>query len=244
MPASPVTALVLAIYDFANTSQIAVLFTKELGKVRGIAKGAKRENGTFQGGFDVGSVYDVGMIRKTEGLDLLTKAAMTEAFPGLRGDLPALYAAFYVLELADALTVEHDPHPEFWEATIGALRLLDRGAPRDIVLFAFEASAMRFLGLMPVVDVCASCGRPLPARPAFSPRFGGALCENCAGRDPGARPVSAGGLKMMGKLAEGAIPLEALNVEGRTGKDLRAAFDLFWLNLLGREVRSARFVRG
>ena len=47
---------------------------------------------------------------------------------------------------------------------------------------------------------------------------------------------------MLARLAEGTIPLESLNVEGRIGADLRAAFDLFWLNLLGREVKSARFL--
>lgn len=242
MPRVQVSALVLATYDYMNTSQIVVLFARELGKVRGLAKGAKRENGPFQGGFDIGSVYDVELLRKTEGLDLLTKAAMSEDFPRLRQDLPALYAAFYIMELADALTVEHDSEPEFWEATMGALRLLDRGAPRDIVLFAFEAAAMRHLGFMPRVDDCAGCGGKLPARPAFSPRLGGALCAACAPRDPGARLVSAGGLKMLTRLAEGTIPLEALSIEGRTAADLRAAFDLYWLNLLGREVRSAKFI--
>ncbi len=242
MHASEVTALVLALYDFSNTSQIAVLFTRELGKVRGLAKGAKRGDGSFQGGLDVGSVYRVRMLAKSEGLDLLTKSEMSETFPGLRTDLPALYAAFYVIELADALTVEHDAQPEFWDAAISALRLLDRAAPRDIVLFAFEAAAMRLLGFMPRVDDCASCGGKLPARPAFSPRIGGALCAACAPADPGARLVSAGGLKMLARLAEGTIPLESLNVEGRIGADLRAAFDLFWLNLLGREVKSARFL--
>ncbi|KAF0240985.1 MAG: DNA repair protein [Planctomycetota bacterium] len=242
MPASDVIALVLALYDFSNTSQIAVLFTREMGKVRGLAKGAKRADGAFQGGLDVGSVYRLRMLAKNEGLDLLTKSEMSEAFPGLRTDLPALYAAFYVLELADALTVEHDPHPEFWDATISALRLLDHSAPRDIVLFAFEAAAMRLLGFMPRVDDCAGCSGKLPARPAFSPRIGGALCTACAPRDPGARLVSAGSLKMLARLAEGTIPLESLNVDGRIGSDLRAAFDLFWLNLLGRELRSASFL--
>ncbi|MCE9583977.1 MAG: DNA repair protein RecO [Planctomycetes bacterium] len=243
MPPSRTPALPLALYDFSNTSQIVVLFTRDLGKVRGLAKGAKRATGSFQGGFDLGAVYEVTLIEKTEGLDLLTKAEMTEGFPGLRRNLAALEAAFYVLELAAELTVEHDPQPEFWQATVDTLRLLDKWAPRDIVLFAFEAAAMRQHGFMPRVDDCAVCGRPLPPRPAFSPRFGGALCTVCAPMDPGARAVSAGGLKMMARLAEGTIPLQSLNVDGRVGKDLRAAFDLFWLNLFGRELRSARFVR-
>ncbi|MBI2922420.1 MAG: DNA repair protein RecO [Planctomycetes bacterium] len=238
----PTPALVLALYDYSNTSQIAVLFTRDLGKVRGLAKGAKRATGAFQGGLEVGAVYDVQLIRKTEGLDLLTRASMAENFPGLRRSAAALNAAFYVLELAGELTVEHDPQPAFWKVALDTLRLLDRGAPGDIVLFRFEAAALSLLGFMPRTESCALCGAKLPARPAFSPRFGGALCAACGPRDPGARPVSAGALRMMARLAEGAIPLESLNVDGRIGRELRAAFSLFWLNLLGRELRSGRFL--
>lgn len=235
-------ALILRTYDFANTSQVVVALTRDLGKVRGLAKGARRAKGTFEGGFDVGAVVELGVIRKTEGLDVLTKARMIEAFPGLRESIAALYAAFFAMELAAELTVEHDPHPDFYDLTLNTMRLLDRGAPADIALFHFEARTMSLLGYMPRVEACALCGAKLPAKPAFSPRFGGALCAMCGPKDPGAKQVSAGALRMLARLAEGAIPLEALNVEGRTGRELRAAFDLFWMNLLGREVRSARFL--
>ena len=236
-------ALVLSTFDFANTSQIAVLFTRDLGKVRGLAKGAKRATGSFQGGLDVGSVYSVGVIPRTEGLDLLTRAEMEESFSGIRRAQERLNAAFYVLELATELTVEHDPQPDFFRVTVDSLRLLDRGAPGDIVLFAFEAAAMHLLGFMPRTESCALCAGRLPARPAFSPRYGGALCAGCAPHDPGAKPVSVGALKTLARLADGTIPIGSLNVDGRVGKDLRAAFDLFWLNLLGRELRSLRFRR-
>jgi DNA repair protein RecO (recombination protein O) len=243
LPPTTTSALALALYDFANTSQIAVLLTRDLGKVRGLAKGARRPNGSFQGGLDFGAVYDVTLHARTEGLDLLARAEMSEPFPGLRRDLGAFHAAFYALELANLLTVEHDPQPDFFRVAVDTLRLLDRGAPRDLVLFAFEAAAMRLLGFMPRVEACASCGKGLPARPAFSPRLGGALCAACAPKDPGANPVAAGALKTLARLAEGAIPLGSLQIGDQVGRDLRAAFDLFWLNLMGREVRSARFLR-
>lgn len=235
-------ALVLRTWDFAETSQVVMALTRDAGKVRGLAKGSRRATGSFQGGFDVGTVVELGFIRKSEGLDVLAKSRMTETFPGLRDSLPALYAAFFAMELAADLTVEHDPHPDFFDLTINTLRLLDRGAPADIALFHFEARTMSLLGYMPRLEACALCGKALPAKPAFSPRFGGALCAMCGPKDMGAKQVSAGALRMLARLAEGAIPLEALNVEGRTGRELRAAFDLFWMNLLGREVRSARFL--
>lgn len=212
------------------------------GQVRGLAKGALRPTGSFEGGLEVGAVYDLSLLPRTDGLDLLTRARMVEAFPAVRGSEAALNAAFFVLELGAQLTVEHDPQPEFFDAAIGSLRLLDKGAPRDIVLFAFEASAMRLLGFMPAVESCAGCGAVLPVRPAFSPRYGGALCAACGPRDPGAKPVSAGALRMLARLAEGAIPLSSLAIDARVARDLRAAFNLFWLNLLGREPRSARFL--
>jgi DNA repair protein RecO (recombination protein O) len=241
-PQTATPALVLATWDYAETSQVAALLTRDFGKVRGLAKGSRRSTGDFQGGLDPGTVVDLFFIRKSEGLDLLTRSRMAEHFPALRRSERALNAAFFVLELADRLTVEHDPQPDFYRLSLDTLRLLDRGAPNDIVLFHFEASAMSLLGYLPITERCALCSGVLPARPAFSPRFGGALCTGCSVRDEGAKTVSAGALRMIARLAEGKIPLEALNVEGRTGREIRAAFDLFWLNLLGREVRSARFL--
>src|SRR6516165_11970764 len=93
MPANRSLALVVRTVDVFETSLVATLFTRELGKVAVLAKGARRLKSSFQGGLDLLSVSDIVMFPKaSETLDLLAEAAPVERFTSLRRDLAALYA--------------------------------------------------------------------------------------------------------------------------------------------------------
>ena len=64
MPAVRTTALVLRTWDVFETSTVASLFTRELGKVSGLAKGARRIKSPMQGGLDVLAVSDIVLLHK------------------------------------------------------------------------------------------------------------------------------------------------------------------------------------
>src|SRR4051794_25572289 len=128
MAAEKALALVVRGTDWSETSRITTLFTREFGKVRALAKGGRRLKSSFDCAFDLLSVCRVVFLRKASGgLDLLTEARMEEQFPVLRQHLPALYAGYYVAELLADGTQDYDPHPELFDAALGALR--DLGEP-------------------------------------------------------------------------------------------------------------------
>src|SRR3954469_10334323 len=105
-------ALVLRTTDWSETSRIATLWTRELGKVRCLAKGGRRLKSNFENALDLLTVCDIVVLRKSSGsLDILTEARVQERFPRLRADLPALYAGYYVAELLGDWTEEYAPHP-------------------------------------------------------------------------------------------------------------------------------------
>src|SRR3954464_11403963 len=90
-------ALVLRTTDWSETSRIATLWTREFGKVRGLAKGGRRLRSNFESALDLLTVCSIVLLRKTSGgLDLLTEAQVVRRFSRLANDLPALYAAYYV----------------------------------------------------------------------------------------------------------------------------------------------------
>src|SRR3954454_21898604 len=96
------TALVLRTTDWSETSRIATLWTRELGKVRALAKGGRRLRSGFDNALDLLTVCGIVLLRKsssTSSLDLLTEAQVTQRFARLAGDLSALYAGYYVAEL-------------------------------------------------------------------------------------------------------------------------------------------------
>ena len=107
----------------------STLFTRELGKVAALAKGARRLKSPFQGGLDLLGVCDIVLLHKaSEALDLVTEAAPVERFASLRRDLAALYAGYYIAELLADLTDFHDPHPKLFDAATVTLRHLGDAA--------------------------------------------------------------------------------------------------------------------
>ena len=159
MPANRSLALVVRTVEVFETSLVVTLFTREQGKVAGLAKGGRRLKSPFQGGLDLLGVSDIVWLPKaSESLDLLTEAAPLERFACLRRDLAALYAGYYVAELLTDLTDYHDPHPRLFDAARITLRHLGDPELRARRVLRFELACLRELGFMPALDQCAQCG--------------------------------------------------------------------------------------
>jgi DNA repair protein RecO (recombination protein O) len=208
MAAEKALALVVRGSDWSETSRITTLFTREFGKVRGLAKGGRRLKSSFDVAFDLLTVCTVVFLRKAHGgLDLLTEAQMVERFPALRRDLPALYAGYYVAELLADGTQDYDPHPPLFDAALDTLRSLgDRRQPDAVS--RFELVWLKELGYSPRLDACAGCGaEPLPpgsVRVTFSPTAGGVLCPACGPAAADRRPLTAAGLVALRRLTRAA----------------------------------------
>jgi DNA repair protein RecO (recombination protein O) len=195
MATEKATAIVLRTADWSESSRIATLWTRELGKVRALAKGGRRLRSSFENALDLLTVCSIVLIRKSSGsLDLLTEAQVVRRFAGLRCDLGALYAGYYVAELLTDWTQENDPHPGLFDETVAMLGELggEQGSaavgPR---VLRFEMVFLDEVGYRPVLESCAGCQGVLSAeRLAFSPAAGGVLCPRCLGQHREARPLS------------------------------------------------------
>src|SRR5262249_5568732 len=130
MAAEKALALVVRAVDWSESSRICTLWTRELGRVRVVAKGARRLKSNFDVALDLLTVASIVLLRKSSGgLDLLTEAQVVERFPRLRTHLPALYAGYYIAELLADWTEDYDPHANLFDEAQSALREL--GAPPE-----------------------------------------------------------------------------------------------------------------
>jgi len=218
MSTEKATALVLRCTDWSESSRICTLWTRELGKVRVLAKGGRRLKSSFDNALDLLTLCGIVLIRKPSGgLDLLTEASVVRRF---KGDLPALYAGYYVAELLADWTEDHDPHPALFDEAVSALDDLAGEVPVPVRLLRFETVFLAELGYKPVLDACAACGGSLPASHlAFSPEAGGALCLACQRAPDGSRrPMSRECLESMRRLMTDdwrQVPAPAIRVELR-----------------------------
>lgn len=240
MPAEKATALVLRVVAFSETSSVVTLFTREFGKVRGLAKGARRPKGPFESALDLLALCRIVFLPKSsDALDLLTEARLERRFRAAGRDLSRLYAGYYVAELLQELTLDGDPHPELFDAACEVLASLGReGLPVAALILHFELTALRVLGHLPALDRCVECGKPVGrgGRTAFGLAAGGVLCEACR---PGKKPVvsvSAPAMELLRQFAGGQARLDE-EPPRRSYGELRGVLNQYLAHLLGRKPR-------
>jgi len=189
--------IVLKTYALGDTSRIAVVYTREHGTMRLVAKGARKAPSRFGFALEPLSRSSLLVYHKPDrDLHLLSQADPIAA-PGSRlADLARLAHAQAALELVDRLVWGEEPHPELYDLLVAVIDGVAR-APLDAlpaVTLAFELQAASLLGYRPRLDACAECGAGLSPRRLFSPARGGLLCDRCAAGEPGTLTLSADAL--------------------------------------------------
>jgi DNA repair protein RecO (recombination protein O) len=235
------TGLVLRFTDYSETSRIVTLYTRELGKVRALAKGGRRLKSNFESALDLLTVCSMVLFRKPgRGLDLVTEARVVERFGILTRQLEALYAGYYLAELLSEFAQEDDPHPLLFEAAVTTLRQLgDQSAVQELIL-RFETHLLRELGFAPVLQSCAACHQALPETGlALDPQVGGIVCPGCQSLSRFARAISSGAWQALRRL-EGAATPERLETGLRT--ELRHLMNHTMSHLLGRRLRTTQYL--
>ena len=234
-------ALVLRVVDFSETSAVVTLFTREFGKISGLAKGARRPKGPFESALDLLSRVRLVFLRKSsEALDLLTEAKLERRFRSTSRELSYLYGAYYVAELINDLTHDGDPHPDLFDLAIDTLdRLGAAQQAAGIIILRFELTALRMLGHLPSLRDCVECGKPVSGerRTAFGLVSGGVLCESCR---PGKKHVvslSSLALDWLETLADPGAAWSVREFDRRCGGELRGVVNQYVSHVLGHKPR-------
>jgi DNA repair protein RecO (recombination protein O) len=244
MPTEKAHGLVIRTSDFSETSRIVTLWTRELGKVRALAKGGRRLRSSFESALDLLLVCDIVLIRKSSGsLDLLTEARVRERFPPLRHDLAALYAGYYVAELLGEWSREYDPHPALFDAALGTLRDLGRAEVlKGPCIAHFELVLLRELGYGPTLNACAGCGAAVDERRlAFSAAGGGVLCPGCQVGQRERRAIAGTTWQALRQLDQAGDAWQAVR-DPAVRRDVRQVLDHYVTYLLGHRPRLLTFL--
>jgi DNA repair protein RecO (recombination protein O) len=236
-------AIVIRLVDFSETSCVVTLFSRDYGKIASLAKGARRLKGPFDSALDLLTVCRIVFLHKSsDALDILTEAKMVDRFRSASTSLPHLYAAYYIVELLDALTDEGDPHEELFEAALSAITALDELADVGATVFRFELAALRILGHLPSVDFCTGCGVEVTGngRVAFGHLSGGVLCGQCREGQSHVLGVSQKVLYAIREISSSEQVTPPLDDQVRG--ELRGVMNQYVSHLMGRRPRMQRFL--
>jgi DNA repair protein RecO (recombination protein O) len=238
------TGVVLRTHMLGETSRVVVCYTRDHGKVRLVAKGARKGGGRFGAALEPFTVSGVVFyLRPGRGLSLVSDAEIVRDFPAVRRDVVRQAYAGAVVELIDLLVAEQAPDPAIFdliEETLGAVEEAPAGA-LDPALWRFELGLAAALGYAPELASCVSCGRPAGEGASFSPRLGGAVCGRCgAGAGRGAARGRAVGVLRALAGADGGTPA----IDGVDRDELGEALIDFLAAHADRQIRlkSMRFL--
>ncbi|MFN8548847.1 MAG: DNA repair protein RecO [Candidatus Eisenbacteria bacterium] len=180
--------LVLRSLRYGETSRIVTLFTRELGKVGAMAKGARETRSPFGASLEPCCLGSYVLYYRT-GRDLqFLKTGWTERDgSALWAEADRFLHASALLEFLDRILLDDEPAPPIFELSLRALEVL-RVAPRARLHELFRAFQLRvaaLLGYAPLLESCLHCGRPLADNATqevwlFRPGEGGILCPACA----------------------------------------------------------------
>jgi DNA repair protein RecO (recombination protein O) len=173
-------ALILRTYPFHEADLLVVLFTRTEGKIRGVAKSAKRSRRRFGGALEpmthvVARWEDKGKqeLGRLDSCEVLASPLATEM------TYPRVVGLSYVAEVIDQLLPDREPADDIFRLALAVVRHL-KGQSLWMPLTYFDLWIVRLIGLLPDLSHCAACGTALNCHQAyFHALADGLLC----GRD-------------------------------------------------------------
>ena len=245
MPAEKTDGIVIRLADFSESSKVVTLFTREHGKLAGLAKGAKRLKGPFEGALDLLSECRVVFLRRgSGGLDLLTEAQLISRFRPPGRNVSALYAGYYLAELLDGLTEVYDPHPQLYQHAVDALARFARDDDPRLAVILFELALLNEIGHLPDFTDCSACHQPIDPqeRARFWVSQGGLLCPRCGRPEYVDSEISAGSVAVLARLAAPAPPAN-LTLSSQQFRELRRVLTAAVSRLLERRPRMLNYLK-
>lgn len=233
--------IILKTRDYGETHKIITIYTKEIGKITAIARGANKPKSKLSA---VSQVFIQGefLIYVTKGLSTIQQGQTLSSFRHIREDIVKTAYAAYLIELTDKLIEEKRPDPFIYDQLNKTLAWIDEKEEFMIPLMMFELKLFAKGGFAPIVDRCVRCGRTEGFQ-SFSIQEGGVLCEQCYPIDDRAIQLSTSILKLLSIfLHVGLERIGDISVKQSNEQLLRKIFDQYYDQYGGFALKSRNFL--
>lgn len=210
MPLRESEAIVLRSFPLGEADRLVSFLTRTWGRVRGVARGARRPKSRFGSTLEPLSHIRICYYeRETRELVRISSADIIESFLAAQSDYQASVALALVAEVTEAVLPDHEPSDAAFRLVLHVARAIrDRGTI-ELPLAYFALWTVRLGGWLGDLERCSRCGRELAGAPVFaSPASPGLACPKC--RYPGMRAIPAAGLAAAKRML--AKPLDRLLV--------------------------------
>jgi DNA repair protein RecO (recombination protein O) len=247
MPVYTSDALILRTYKLGETDRIVVFLTRDRGKKRGVAKGARRAKSRFTGALEsltrAGVAYYERELRDLVRINYVEPQRSPLAIVARHSDDPSVLGhAEYFAELIDEWAPEGHADERLYRLGSSVIDAFADGAPTERLARYFEFWLLRLQGVYPQLASCPSCGGPYDGGALMPAREDRYVCRTCA--SGGGTSLSLAALRFLRSAAAcGPDVLAGLELDAAAARELETAHRRL-INLhLDKELKSARVLR-
>lgn len=143
---SKISGIILRRTNFGEADKMITVFSRELGKMKILAKGVRRIKSRRAPHLELFNQVEL-VIHEGKTFQTVTEAKVVNDLANLKSDLKLSGYLFYLSEVIDKILPEHQPHPEIFGSFLGILGNL-RGNPEEKVK-KFVVQLLWNLGYLP-----------------------------------------------------------------------------------------------
>ena len=240
MPLKESEAIVLRTYPFRESDLLITLFTRLEGKVRGVARAAKKSRRRFGGALELLTYVKVTYEdRERQELARLDACEVIESPLSSAISYPRAVALGHIAELLDELSPDREANDAVFRLALSVIRQL-QGNEFWIPVTYFELWMARLMGYLPDLSECLACGRVLNgSRAYFHALADGLMCPEH--KRLASSELSAESRQLAARMLR--VPLSAVqssNSPTHSATDLRK----FLLQTLERHIEKRLVTRG
>lgn len=181
-------AINLKSYNLSESDKIILMYSKEKGLIRGVAKGIKKTKSKLGARMDL-LVANSVMLHKGKNLNTICQAECINTFKQTRTDLDKIFYSMYITEVISNFGIEEDPCSEkVYNLLYKTLETVSQAENKTEILLAvikFQLKIMTETGFSVEFDKCLHCGKTVENETLyFISDLGGIICEDCAQSSP------------------------------------------------------------
>lgn len=234
--------IVLRSRDYGETHKIITMYTKQLGKMTALCRGANKAKSRLSASSQP-FIYGEYFTYISKGLSTVQQANVKESFRSIREDITKTAYAAYIVELLEKVTEEKERDQYIFDQLMETLKWINDNDDYAIPVMMFELKMFRKAGFLPVLDSCVRCQQTEDLK-SFSVLEGGILCANCFHSDPHARIIGPALVKILPILANvGLERVGNISVKETNIQLLRQLLDEYYDRYGGYYLKSKRFLQ-
>ena len=246
MPLVKSTAIVLRSRKWGDADRIVTCYARSLGKIRGVARGARRQKSRFGAALEPFTVCRLDLFEKPgDSLFRISHVDVTTSFQSLREDLGLMDSAARMVNVVAAITPDGDPDPLLFDTLERGLSSLHQSKDPAYTALLFQIRLLGLTGFRPQTDHCVACGKvQMTGGPQFSPVAGGLVCLVCAARQRvRCVPLSMGSLAFLQQAVRLAPELVTrLRASGQVRSEIEAAIEGYVTVVAGKRLPPVDFL--